>query len=238
LAKRPLSAWRTSRLPRDAESQRIDSYRLGDVLEALWPEIGHRQIEPPFDLAIGVLRKTDAARLADPFETCGDIDAIAHQVAVALLNNIAEMNADAEFDALVWRDLGIALDHRPLDFDGAVHRVDNAAEFDDAAVARSLDDPAVMHGDGWVDQVAAQRPEPYKDAIPVRARKSGIADDVSDQDRGQFPRLAHGANAEVARSPDRGGLGMVRFHAALRGQGMEARSASPRVSSRSLSTPC
>jgi hypothetical protein len=26
------------------------------------------------------------------------------------------MNADAEFDALVRRDLGVALDHRPLDF--------------------------------------------------------------------------------------------------------------------------
>jgi hypothetical protein len=42
------------------------------------------------------------------------------------------MNADAEFDALVWRDLGVALDHRPLNFDGAVHRVDDAAEFNDA----------------------------------------------------------------------------------------------------------
>jgi hypothetical protein len=45
-----------------------------------------------------------------------------------------------------------------LDFDGAVHRVDNAAEFNDAAVASALDDAAMMHGNGWVDQVAPQRP--------------------------------------------------------------------------------
>jgi hypothetical protein len=41
------------------------------------------------------------------------------------------MDADPEFDALVGRDLGVALDHRPLDFDGTVHRIDDAAEFDD-----------------------------------------------------------------------------------------------------------
>jgi hypothetical protein len=57
-------------------------------------------------------------------EPRGDIDPVAHQIAVALLHNIAEMNADAEFDALVRRDLSVALDHRPLDFNGAIHRVD------------------------------------------------------------------------------------------------------------------
>jgi hypothetical protein len=61
-----------------------------------------------------------------------------HQVAVALLHNVAEMNADTEFDALVGRDLGVAVDHRPLNFDGAVHRIDGAAELDDATVAGAL----------------------------------------------------------------------------------------------------
>jgi hypothetical protein len=44
------------------------------------------------------------------------------------------MDADTKLDALVGRDLGVALDHRPLDFNGAVHRVDDATEFDDAAI--------------------------------------------------------------------------------------------------------
>jgi hypothetical protein len=57
--------------------------------------------------------------------------------------------------------------------------------------------------------------EPSEDAILIRPGKPRIADDIGDQDRGQFAGLAHGDNAEVARSPDRGGLGMVRFHAAL-----------------------
>ena len=48
-------------------------------------------------------------------------------------------------------DLGVALDHRSLDFDGAVLCVDDTAEFDDAAVARALDDAAAVHCDGRVD---------------------------------------------------------------------------------------
>jgi hypothetical protein len=85
------------------------------------------------------------------------------QVAVALLHNV--------------------LDHRPLDFDGAVFRIDDAAEFNDAAVAGALDDAAMMHGDGWVDQVAAKGPKPREDAIFVRASKTRVADDVGHQDR-------------------------------------------------------
>ena len=99
-------------------------------------------------------------------------DAIAHQVAVVLLHNITEMDADPEFDALVGRDLGVALDHRPFYFDGAVHRIDDAAEFNDAAVAGALDDAAVMHRDGRVDQIAPKGPKPCEDAIFIRARKA------------------------------------------------------------------
>ena len=67
-----------------------------------------------------------------PFQPRGDIDAVAHQVAVALLDDVAEMNADAKLDAPVGRHAGVALDHRVLHFDRAAHRVDDAAKFDQA----------------------------------------------------------------------------------------------------------
>jgi hypothetical protein len=44
----------------------------------------------------------------------GDIDAVPHQVAVGLLNDIPEVNADAKFDALFERDPRVALDHGVL----------------------------------------------------------------------------------------------------------------------------
>ena len=43
------------RLYRDADLQRIDPYRLGDVPELGLAQIGGRGIEPALDLAIGVL---------------------------------------------------------------------------------------------------------------------------------------------------------------------------------------
>jgi hypothetical protein len=60
--------------------------------------------------------------------------AVAHQVVVALLHNIAEMNADPEFDALVWRDLGVALERSPTAVAGLAGRSSTRT----AKFARSL----------------------------------------------------------------------------------------------------
>ena len=180
-----------------ADVKRIDPDRLGDVLELGRAEIADREIEPPLDLPIGVLGQADRPGLGDALQPRGDIDAVAHQVAVALLDHVAEMDADPKFDALVRRDPSVALDHRPLDFNGAVHRVDDAAELDDAAVAGALDDAPMVHGDGRIDQVAAQRPQPRQNPVLVGSGKPRIADDVGHQDRRELSSLAHGANAEA-----------------------------------------
>ena len=92
---------------------------------------------------------------------------------------------------------GVALDHRPLHFDRAVHGVDDAAELDNCAVAGALDDASVMHGDRRVDQVAAQRPQPRQNPVLVGSGEPRIADDIGHQDRRELSSLAHGANAEA-----------------------------------------
>jgi hypothetical protein len=53
-----------------------------------------------------------------------------------------------------------------------VHRVDDAAEFDNGAVAGALNDPAAMHDDGRIDQVAL---DPAPLILEARARKALIA---------------------------------------------------------------
>ena len=55
----------------------------------------------------------------------------------------------------------------------------------------------MMHGDGGIDQVAAQRPEPRKSAILVGPGEPAVTDNIGDQDRRDFPGIAHGANAEA-----------------------------------------
>ena len=120
------------RLGRLADFQRIDPDRLGDVLELGRAEITDLQIEPRLHLPVGVLGEADRAGLGDALKPRGDIDAVAHQIAVALLDDVAEMDADAKLDAPVRRHAGVALDQAVLDFDRAAHRVDDAAELDDA----------------------------------------------------------------------------------------------------------
>ena len=50
-------------------------------------------------MPIGIFGQTDGAGGGDALQSRGDVDAIAHQIAVALLDHIAEMDSDAELDA-------------------------------------------------------------------------------------------------------------------------------------------
>src|SRR5271165_5229857 len=132
--------WRGFRLGRLADFERKDPDRLGNVLELFRAEIGDCEVKPPLDLPIGVLGEADRARLGDPLEPRGDIDAVAHQIAVRLFDHVAEMDADAEFDAAIVRHARVAFGHAVLYFDRAAHRVDHAAELDQRPVAGALDD--------------------------------------------------------------------------------------------------
>ena len=96
-----------------------------------------------------------------------DPHAIAHEVPVGLFDDVAQMSADAEFDAPFGAARRRCADHAVLHFNGTTRRVDDAAELDDGAVAGALDDPAMMHGDRRVDQVAAQGPEPRQRPVLV-----------------------------------------------------------------------
>ena len=95
--------WLGLRLRRLADFEPVDPDRLGDVLELCWAEVSDGEIEPPLDLTIGVLGKADRTRLGGGFKPRGDVDPVAHQVAIALLDNIAQMNADTKVDPLLRR---------------------------------------------------------------------------------------------------------------------------------------
>ena len=164
-------------------------------------------LEAVTHLAVGVLGKTDAARISDAFKARGDIDAVAHQVAVALLDHIAQMDADAELDAALGRKPSVALDHAVLHLDGAAHGIDHAAELDEAAVAGALHYAPVMRGDGGIDQIAPQRPQPRKCPLLVGAGKPAVSDHVRRKNGCEFPGLRHGSpfttrqTSTIARRP-------------------------------------
>jgi hypothetical protein len=153
-----------------ANFHRINADRLGNVLECHGALIAGLVIERSPDLPVGILGETDRARPRDALEPGGNIDAVAHQIAVALLNHVADVNADAKFDPALSRQTCVALDHACLHFNRAAHGIDGATELDDASVAGALDGVAMMRGDGGVDQVTARRPRPS--GCTRRARRS------------------------------------------------------------------
>jgi len=107
-------------------------------------------------LAICVLGKANTARISNAFQSRGNIDAVAHEVAIALLDHISDVDADPELDAPLGRKAGVALDHPVLHLDGAANGINPAAKLDDAAVAGALHHATVMDTDGRGDQIAPE----------------------------------------------------------------------------------
>jgi hypothetical protein len=161
------------------------------VFELGFAEVTDSEIEPCSHLPIGVLGKADGARFGHTFQSCGNIDAVAHEVAVTFLNDITQMDADAELDAALERQPGVAFDHAVLHLDRAPHRVDDTAKFDEDPVSHALDDPAMMDGDGWIDEVATESAQPRQSAIFIGAGETAKADYVGYQNRREFTLLRH-----------------------------------------------
>ena len=110
---------------------------------------------------------------------------------VALDDHVAEIDADAEFDAAIRRDAGVPLGHRLLHRDRAAHRIDDAGKFDQQAVTGGLDDTAAVLGDLRIEKLAAQRLEAFERAFLVRPHQPRIPRHIGGEDRGETAGLGH-----------------------------------------------
>ena len=162
-----------------------------DVLERLLADIGELSRDLAAHLAKGVFGDADAARFSQAFEARGDVDTVAIDV-VGLDDHVAEVDADAQFDAAFRPDAGVPLRHRLLHLDRAAHRIDDARKFHQHAVAGGLDDPAVVLGDLRIEELAAQRFEAFVRAFLVRPHQPRIPRHIGGEDRGKAAGCRHG----------------------------------------------
>ena len=175
----PISPSRRSSLPRVRGRGRegacrvdpIDPHGAGDVFQRLIAEILERAVDPPLHLLVDDGRHADFARLRNPLQSGGDIHPVAVDVAI-LDDHIAEIDADAEDDPLMFGRLGIALGHALLHRHGAGDRSHDARELDQQAVASGLDNPAPVLGDFRGDQLATMGPQPGQCAGLVLAHEA------------------------------------------------------------------
>jgi hypothetical protein len=135
-------------------------------------------------------READAARHRQPLQPHCDVDAVAVYV-TAIGDHVAEIDADAKAQAALLGEIQIAVGHRPLDFAGAAHRVDNAREFRQHAVSGGLDDAAVMLPDLRLDPFTQMRLEAFVRAFLIRAHQARIAHHIGGEDRGETANSGH-----------------------------------------------
>ena len=91
--------------------------------------------------------------------------------------------------------IGLAVDHPALHLGGAAHRVDDAGEFRQHAVAGVLDDAAPVLLDLRIDQLPEMRLEALVRAFLVRAHQARIARHIGGEDRGETAGRGHGSGS-------------------------------------------
>ena len=141
------------------------------------PCVVEADVEPAAHVFLDAFGHADAAWFCHVFQARGDVDAVAENVA-AVDDDVADIDADAVFDALVVGDAGVARGHGTLQVDGAAHGIDDTGEFDQHAVAGGLDDAAAVLRDLGIDQLAPVRLHLRERAFLVGAHQPTIAGDI------------------------------------------------------------
>src|SRR5260221_14448267 len=107
-----------------------NSHRFSNILEILRAHILKRTLNLAPNLPVSIVGNANPTRLCDPFETHCNIDPITKDIIVCA-DNITDVNADAKFDPLVLRHIGILFRHAALDFVGASDGIDHACGLDE-----------------------------------------------------------------------------------------------------------
>ena len=138
------------------------------------------------DLPIGVVRYANAARFGNALQPGGNIDAVAKDI-VVVDDDIADMDANPEFNPDILRDVGVLRGHGTLDFDRAAGGIDGTGEFHQHAVTGGLDDAATMGSYGGINKCFSGRLEPGQGAFLVGTHEAAISGDIRRQHRRQSP---------------------------------------------------
>jgi len=166
-------------------------HRPGDVLDLLLAQILKDKGQPVAHLIVDRIGDEHSAGIGERLDPRSDVDAVAVEV-VAFDDHIAEIDADAQFDALVRRDACVPLRDRLLHLDRATHRIDDAGKLHQYTVAGGLDDAAVVLGDLRIEELMAQRLEAFERAFLVRAHQPRIPRHIGGEDRGEPAAGGHG----------------------------------------------
>ena len=161
-------------------------HRFGNILEGLRPHIIADNLNFATDLPVGVIGHANPARFADALKAGGNVDTIPEDI-VVVDDDVPDVDADPQFDPLILRHRRILLGHFTLDFNGTAHRIHGTGKFDQHTVARGLDDPPAMLGNGGVNESLPDRLQAGQRALLIDAHQAAVSSDVCRQHRCQSP---------------------------------------------------
>src|SRR6185503_7941480 len=132
------------------------SHWLGNIFQILFAYIVEEKVDLAPNLPVGIVGQADAARLRYSLQSCCDVDAVTEYV-VVVDDDIADVDAYPKFDSEFLQDIGVLLDHLPLDVSRAAHRINCACEFDQHSVARRLDNATAVACDSRIYKPSSER---------------------------------------------------------------------------------
>jgi hypothetical protein len=79
-------------------------------------------------------------------------------------------------------------------------RPSSPAELNETSVARALHYPPVVNGDGGINQIATERPQPRQCPILVGASEPAVSGHIRRKNGCEFPGLRHGSTLYASQS--------------------------------------
>ncbi|HEY3619915.1 MAG TPA: hypothetical protein VGK96_24155 [Candidatus Sulfotelmatobacter sp.] len=131
-------------------SNAIDPDRAVDILDPPVSRVLEEEAGMPKQLFADGRGNRYPTGFRQPLEPGSDVDAVAVNI-IFMDDDVARIDADAQFQLAVADGI-IAGGQTTLDIDGAIHRVDSAAELNEEPVALATDKSTLVKRDHWFDQ--------------------------------------------------------------------------------------
>jgi len=167
-------------------SHRENADRPSDILQPLFAGIVEGDVDLVSYISMSIIGQANAPGLRDRLEAYRDIDRVAENIAV-IPDDVANIDADPEFDAIVRCKRCIAFAHATLHVDRASHRIHDAIELGQQPVAGIFNDRPEMSGDFRNKQPPKMLLQPYMRAFLVRAGQPAVPGNIGRQNGNEPP---------------------------------------------------
>ncbi len=212
LVGRPLVARRRIRRRGRIHPHPVDPHRPRDVLEPLLALILEGDVEPPCTSSCTRPETQIPPGSASASRRAATFTPSPHSSVPSMMMSPTLMPTRNSIRFAAGTS-DVAVDHRTLELDGALHCCYDAGEFHQQAVAGDPDDATLVRLDLGIDERAPVRLPLGESAGIVRSHESTVARDIGHQD-GREPPL-HAILTRPAEALDKlqpGGTGLCRHH--------------------------